>query len=144
MSDKEILLVKGNSAARDLVLSSLGDMASRTVVVGNAAEARDFLLGDGRFADGDLHRPIRLILLDLTGPGVSDFECLRMLKDDARTRTIPVVVLSSTGDEGNVAESYRLGANSYVVKPSNASQFASVIERTVRYWTKLNLPVVAC
>ncbi len=140
MSNEEILLVEDSPTDRDLALSALGDMASRTAAVRDGAEAQDFLCGVGKFAGRDLRTPIRLVLLDLFLPKVSGFEFLRVLKADPRTRSIPVVVFSSSRDERNVAESYRLGANSYVVKPLDASQFTAVICRTVHYWTGVNQP----
>lgn len=139
MLQKDILLVEDSATDRDLVLSSLGDLAPRIKWLPDGAAAQDYLLRIGKYSGHDSRKPVRLILLDLHLPKISGRELLRLVKADYRTRSIPVVVWSSSGDEQSIAESYRSGANSFIIKPLDAGRLAAVIEHTVRYWTEINM-----
>src|ERR671915_116580 len=104
-------------------------------------QALDYLFRKGAFADrADV--PPRLVLLDLKMPKVGGIEVLRAIKSDERTRRIPVVVMTSSQEESDVAKTYDLGVNSYVVKPMDFSQFAEVTRQAGFYWLAINRSIV--
>lgn len=147
MSEKdqpvEILLVEDNPADEELTLHSFrrNHLANRVYVVRDGAEALDFLFGRGEYSSrAGLDGP-RVILLDLKLPKVDGLEVLRAIKADARTRSIPVVVLTSSREEQDIVRSYELGVNSYIVKPVNFEQFAEAIRELGFYWLLLNRTV---
>ena len=133
----EILLVEDNPNDIELTLHAFkkNHIANSVHIARDGAEALDFIFGDG--ANGG-DQSLRLILLDLKLPKVDGIEVLRKLKGDPRTRDIPVVVLTSSNQERDVAESYRLGVNSYIVKPVDFVQFNEVIKALGWYWLVLN------
>lgn len=143
-SDVEILLVEDNPNDVELTLRALKQhrIVNRVHVARDGAEALEFFLGtdaSGRRTDA---RP-KLILLDLKLPKVSGLEVLRRLKAEERTRTIPVVILSSSREEPDIAEAYKLGANSYVVKPVEFGHFAEAVKQLGLYWMLVNQPPAA-
>ena len=105
-------------------------------------DAEDYLLGNGSYGDRASHALPHLILLDLKLPLVVGIEVLRKVKRDPRTRTIPVVVMTSSSEERDIYESYHLGVNSYVVKPVDFEQFSESIRQIGNYWLQLNQPPV--
>jgi CheY-like chemotaxis protein len=136
----EILLVEDDPNDLELTLHALRrhDFAGQIQVVRDGAEALDFMFCTGHYAGRDpRHRP-RLVLLDLRLPKMTGLEVLQHLKSDERTRTMPVVVLSSSREDRDIAESYRLGVNSYVVKPVDFEQFRRTVQQVGLYWTTLN------
>jgi two-component system response regulator len=136
----EILLVEDDPNDLELTLHALRrpDFAGQIQVVRDGAEALDFMFCTGPYAGRDpRHRP-RLVLLDLRLPKMTGLEVLQHLKSDERTRTMPVVVLSSSREDRDIAESYRLGVNSYVVKPVDFEQFRRTVQQVGLYWTTLN------
>jgi two-component system response regulator len=139
----EILLVEDNPHDVELTLRALTEhrIVNRVHVARDGVEALDFLFGSDPSGPPLAARP-RLILLDLKLPRVSGLEVLQRLKAEERTRTIPVVILSSSREEPDVAEAYRLGANSYVVKPVEFGQFAEAVRQIGLYWVLLNQPPV--
>ena len=138
----EILLVEDNPDDVELTLHALkkSRLVNRILVVRDGAEALDFLYGEGEFAGRNPRDVPRLILLDLKLPKVSGTEVLRRLRGNPRTRTIPVVILTSSREERDIAETYGLGINSYIVKPVDFDQFSEVAEQLGYYWLLINQP----
>jgi CheY-like chemotaxis protein len=136
----DVLLVEDNPADAELVIESLrlDQVDERLQVVRDGAEALDFLFARGAFASRKLVALPRLILLDIKLPKVDGFGVLRELRADARTRAVPVVVLTSSLVERDVAECYRLGISSYVQKPVDFEQFREVVQLVGRYWLEIN------
>lgn len=141
MTPLEILLVEDNSDHIELTLHALeiNGWANRVHVVRDGAAALDFLFGAGSATESEAQRPRpRVIMLDLKLPKVNGLEVLRRLKSDVRTQMIPVVILTSSREEQDVVESYRLGVNSYIVKPVNFEQFTKSMKDIGLYWLLLN------
>jgi two-component system response regulator len=141
----EILLVEDNKDDLELTLHTLckENLANRIQVARDGEEALQFLFCDGPFADRSFDNRPRLILLDLKLPKVDGMEVLKRLKADARTRTIPVVILTSSKEERDLAEGYGLGANSYIQKPVDFEQFRNTVKRVGFYWLLINQAPVA-
>jgi two-component system, response regulator len=135
----EILLVEDSDADAELVLRALrkGGVVNKVMRLRDGVEAMDFLFREGAFDRRSGGQP-RLVLLDLKMPRLGGIDVLRRLKVDERTRMIPVVVLTSSAEEQDVAESYRLGVNSYLVKPVEFTAFTSVITKAGLYWAVMN------
>jgi two-component system, response regulator len=135
----EILLVEDSDADAELIARALrkGNIVNHLVRVRDGVEALEFIFREGAFKDRRGEQP-RLILLDLKMPRLSGLDVLRRLKADASTKLIPVVVLTSSAEEQDVIESYKLGVNSYLVKPVAFADFATVISQTGLYWAVLN------
>lgn len=138
----EILLVEDNPNDVELTLHALKQykIANRIHVARDGAEALDFLLGSKpeearRMEDGP-----KVILLDLKLPKVDGMEVLRRLKADLRTQAIPVVVLTSSREERDIVEGYRLGVNSYILKPVDFQQFSETVRTLGLYWLLMNQP----
>lgn len=133
----EILLVEDNPNDAELTLRALQQhrLANRVLVARDGAEAIEFLFGDGPKAGVP-----RVILLDLKLPKVDGLEVLRRLKAEERTRAVPVVVLTSSREEPDIATAYRLGANSYIVKPVDFEAFVRAVADVGLYWLLLNEP----
>jgi two-component system response regulator len=142
MSTKTILLVEDNPSDIDLTKRALskGHILNELVVAEDGQEALDYLFGSGMYADRDSARAPTLILLDLKLPKVDGLEVLRRIRGDSRTKRLPVVILTSSKEEQDIATSYDLGANSYIRKPVDFLQFAEAIENLGLYWLVLNEP----
>ncbi len=138
----EILLVEDNPSDLELALHALKKhhIANRIEVARDGAEALDFLFARGKHAGRNLENGPRVILLDLKLPKVDGLEVLQQLKVDERTRNIPVVVLTSSREDRDIVESYRLGVNSYIVKPVDFEQFIKAVQQLGFYWLLLNQP----
>jgi CheY-like chemotaxis protein len=136
----DILLVEDNPNDVELTLRALRKQnpGGRIFVVKDGAEALDFLFGDGPYKGRKLENRPRVVLLDLKLPKVDGIEVLRRIKADARTRGIPVVMLTSSQEERDVVESYKLGVNSYIVKPVDFSNFTHAVTELGVYWNGLN------
>ncbi|MDD5304582.1 MAG: response regulator [Elusimicrobia bacterium] len=136
----EILLVEDNPQDEELTLRALRKhhVANDIRVAHDGQEALDYLFGGGADEPRDEGCYPRLILLDLKLPRVDGKEVLRRIKSDPRTRAIPVVMLTSSREERDLAESYHLGVNSYVVKPVNFEGFAEAVRQVGLYWLLLN------
>ena len=138
----EILLVEDNPDDVELTLHALEryHVANRVYVVRDGAEALDFIFARGSYAARDVTDTPKVILLDLKLPLVDGLEVLKQIKADARTQMIPVVVLTSSREERDLIESYRLGTNSYIVKPVDFEQFTEAARQLGLYWLLLNEP----
>lgn len=138
----EILLVEDNPEDVELTLRALRkhNLANNVLVLKDGAEALDYIFGSGAYAGHKVKNGPRVILLDLKLPKVDGLEVLRRVKADERTRMIPVVVLTSSREERDVVESYRLGVNSFITKPVDFDQFIKCISDLGLYWLLLNKP----
>ena len=116
------------------------NLANQLVWVKDGAEALDFLFATGSFANRCIKNGPKVILLDLRLPKVDGMEVLRRVKEDARTRAIPVVVLTSSKEDRDVAESYQLGVNSFISKPVEFDEFAKTVAELGLYWLLVNRP----
>lgn len=141
----EILLVEDNPDDVELTLHALRkeNLANNIHVARDGEEALEFLFCSGIHAERSFEHPPRLILLDLKLPKVDGMEVLRRLKADARTKTIPVVILTSSKEERDLAKGYGLGANSYIQKPVDFDQFRETVKNVGLYWLVINQPPVA-
>jgi two-component system, response regulator len=136
----EVLLVEDNPDDAEIAMRTLRrhNLANRLVWVKDGAEALDYLFGTGEFASrADGHLP-RLVLLDLKLPKVDGLEVLERIRAEARTRTLPVVMLTSSTQDEDVVRSYQLGVNSYVSKPVQFERFAEVVAKLGMYWLLIN------
>ncbi len=138
----EILLVEDNPSDVELTLRSLekNNVTNRVHVARDGAEALDFIFGTGAYRGRSLNEGPKVILLDLKLPKVDGLEVLRRIKGDPQSQKIPVVILTSSKEERDVVESYRLGVNSYIVKPVDFMQFADAVRQLGLYWILLNQP----
>lgn len=138
----EILLVEDNPSDAELTLRALTkhNLANHVVVVTDGEEALDFIFARNTFSDRNFENRPKVILLDLNLPKVNGLEVLKVLKKNERTRGIPVVVLTSSSEERDIVESYRLGVNSYIVKPVNFDKFIASVKEIGFYWLLLNQP----
>ncbi len=139
---KTILLVEDNAGDIELARRALSKYTSTStlVVTRDGAEALDYLFGAGDYEGRDMSVMPSLILLDLKLPKIGGLEVLRRVRADRRTVQIPVVILTLSEDEEDLIESYNLGCNSYLRKPSNFSKFIENVGRLGRYWLRMNEP----
>ena len=142
MTAKTILLIEDNQSDIDLTKRALRRcrIANELVVVDDGKEAIDYLWGAGAYANRDTAELPTLTLLDLKLPKVSGIEVLRRIREDPRTRRLPVVILTSSNEEQDIAAGYDLGVNSYIRKPVDSTQFTRAIEQLGLYWLVLNEP----
>ncbi len=135
----EILLVEDNSTDAELAIRALRkkNLANNLVWVKDGVEALDFVFCKGQYENRVNSTP-KLILLDLKLPKIDGIEVLRTLKSDARTKTVPVVVLTSSHEERDIVESYQLGVNSYIVKPVDFDKFLEMVSQVGLYWSVVN------
>lgn len=142
MEEFEILLVEDNPTDAELTTRALKrkNLANRLVWVKDGEEALDFIYAKGQFADRNPEELPRLILLDLRMPKVDGLEVLKTIKADENTRKIPVVVLTSSQEDRDVVESYKLGVNSYVSKPVEFDDFIDAVSTLGLYWMLINKP----
>lgn len=115
-------------------------LAANIHVVRDGEDALDFLFCRGAFAERSFDRPPKIVLLDLKLPKVNGIQVLEQLKDDQRTRFIPVVILSSSNEERDLLRSYELGVNSYIQKPMDFGKFRYTVKTAVLYWLAINQP----
>jgi two-component system, response regulator len=140
MEDKMILLVEDNPDDEALTIRALkkNNIGNRLVVVRDGVEAIDFLFCTGPFADRDPKDTPQVVLLDLKLPKIDGLEVLRRIRENPMTRLLPVVILTSSKEEQDILEGYKLGANSYVRKPVDFDQFVEAVRQLGLYWLVLN------
>ncbi|HEY4485218.1 MAG TPA: response regulator [Nitrospiria bacterium] len=140
MQQKVIVLVEDNPNDEALTLRALrkNNVANEVLVVRDGAEALDLLLGQGAHAGRDHDRIISVVLLDLKLPKVDGLEVLKKLRENEKTKLLPVVVLTSSKEEQDMIRSYSLGANSYIRKPVDFAQFVEAVRQLGLYWLVLN------
>jgi len=145
VKEVEILLVEDNPTDAELAIRALkkSNLANKLVWVKDGAEALDFIFASGVYSGRRVESGPKVILLDLRLPKVDGMEVLRRVKGDERTRTIPVVVLTSSKEDRDVAESYKLGVNSFISKPVEFDAFAKTVSELGLYWLLVNRPPVA-
>jgi CheY-like chemotaxis protein len=138
---KFILLAEDDAVVAELVLHTLATMtpAPKVVHVRDGVEAMDFLCARGAFQNRAAGSPA-VVLLDLKMPRLDGLEVLRQVKSDARLRTTPVVMLTSSQDERDIRESYLLGANAYIVKPVEFRKLSYVLQHLETFWLSINHP----
>ena len=138
----DVLLVEDNQQDAELTIRSLKKhkLANNVSVVEDGAEALDFIFCRGKYGERDIKHPPRVIFLDLKLPLVSGLEVLRAIKQDPRTKSVPVVVVTSSREDPDVKAAYELGANSYVVKPVDFESFTKAIGEIGLYWLLINQP----
>ena len=140
LENKMILLVEDNADDEELTLRALkkNHIGNKVFIVRDGAEALDFLFCTGIYADRDPHEMPQVTLLDLKLPKVDGLEVLRRIRADPRTHTLPVVILTSSNEEKDVVDGYKLGANSYVRKPVDFNEFLEAARQLGLYWLVLN------
>lgn len=140
MHNKHILLVEDNPD--DVVLTQRAlrksNILNELIVAKDGVEALDYLLGTGKFEGRDTSILPQVILLDLKMPRMDGLELLQHIRKDERTRLLPVVVLTTSNEEVDKIESYKLGANSYIRKPVDFEQFVDAVQKLELYWLVLN------
>ena len=136
----EILLVEDNPHDAELAIRALKkrNLANNLVHVSDGQSALDFLFGTGTYEGRDDNHQPKVVLLDLKLPRVDGIGVLRQIRADERTKLLPVVVLTSSREERDIVESYKLGANSYIVKPVEFENFSEAISNLGLYWLVLN------
>jgi two-component system response regulator len=140
MTEKTILLVEDNPDDEALTIRALrkGNVVNQIDVAHDGAEALDYLFRTGRFAgSGPIELP-QVVLLDLKLPKIDGLEVLRRVRADARTRMLPIVILTSSNEQIDMVNGYSLGANSYVRKPVDFDQFTEAVRQLKLYWLLLN------
>ncbi len=140
MMHKLILVVEDNPDDEELTLRSLKqiNIANDVTVARDGVEALDFLYGTGKFAGRDVSQTPAVVMLDLKLPKLSGIDVLKRMREDERTRYVPVVILTSSSEDEDMVKSYESGANSYVRKPVVFSEFATAVGQLGLYWLLLN------
>jgi two-component system response regulator len=138
----DILIVEDNPDDAELAIRALkkSNLANFIYVAENGEEALDFIFSRGKFTDRDKSKTLKVIFLDLKLPKVSGLEVLKALKSHESTKTLPVVVITSSKEDPDIAAAYALGVNSYVVKPVDFDSFIQAIGQTGLYWLLINVP----
>lgn len=140
MDEVEILLVEDNPQDLEMTLRALrrNNVANAITSVTDGEAALDFLFARGKYAGRNIDHPPRVVFLDLKLPKIDGIEVLKRVKSDERTKRIPVVVVTSSAEERDRVDSYRLGVNSYVVKPIEFESFVKTIADLGFYWMAIN------
>ena len=142
MDKATILLIEDNPDDVELTLHAFqkNHMANDVVVVGDGAEGLDYLFGTGKYAGRDADKLPALILLDLQLPKIGGLEVLRKVREDERTKRIPVVILTTSDEEEDIINGYDRGCNSYLRKPVDFTEFMNSVSQLEVYWMVLNTP----
>ena len=140
----DILLVEDNPNDAELTLRALkkNNVTHKVSVLTDGAEALDFLFASGAYEGRDVSNRPKVIFLDLKLPKISGLEVLKRIKQDERTKVIPVVVLTSSQEDRDMVEGYKLGVNSYILKPPNFYKFTQVVTELGLYWLLYNKPLL--
>jgi len=140
MNNKLVLLIEDNTDDERLTLRALrkNNINNEVVVAYDGQEALDYLFGAGSYAGRDMAVMPSVVILDLKLPKLSGFEVLKQIRTTDETKAIPVIVLTSSDDEGQIDECYRLGANSYIRKPNDPVEYSDMILQLGMYWLLLN------
>jgi two-component system response regulator len=139
-AEVEILLVEDNPKDVELTLHALRkeNLCNHIHVARDGEEALDFLFCRGSYSDRSLDHPPKLVILDLKLPKVDGMEVLREIKKNVHTQAIPVTVLTSSKEDRDLVESYKLGVNSYIQKPVDFNQFRETVKKLGLYWLVVN------
>lgn len=139
-SEIEILLVEDNPNDVELTLRALKKrgLANKVFAVSDGEEALEYIFSTGRYADRGINIPPKVVLLDLKLPKINGLEVLKKIKSDDRTKSIPVVVLTSSQESIDLQECYKLGVNSYIQKPVDFDKFVEVLSEAGMYWLMIN------
>lgn len=142
-NEVQILLVEDNMSDAELAIRALRkvNLANHLVHVKDGAEALDFLFAKGDFTERDAKKVPKIILLDIKMPRVDGIEVLRQVKAHEDTKLIPVIIMTSSKEEQDIIKSYRLGVNSFVVKPIEFNDFTKVVSELGLYWMLTNQPM---
>jgi len=140
VDDVEILLVEDSESDAELTIRALKkrNLTNNLEHVKDGAEALEFIFGTGKYAGRNIEIKPKVILLDLKLPKVDGFEVLKRLKSDKQACMIPVVILTSSTEERDVVQSYKLGVNSYISKPVDFNKFLDAVSELGLYWLLLN------
>jgi len=140
MHDRVIVLVEDNATDEELTLRAFrkSNIVNRVVVVRDGAEALDYFFRRGTYANRQINEIAQVVLLDLKLPKVNGLDVLRALRADERTRLLPIVILTSSAEEQDLVRGYGLGANSYVRKPVDFTQFVDAVRQLGLYWLAIN------
>jgi len=140
--EAEILLVEDNPDDVELAVHALRreNLANRIEIARDGEEALDFLFCRGRYNNRSFQAPPRLVLLDLKLPKVDGLEVLKQVKSDPRTKAIPVVIVTSSREEMDLVNGYKLGTNAYIQKPVDFAQFRETVKRLGLFWLVVNQP----
>lgn len=139
-NEVEILLVEDNSSDAELAVRELRrhKFANKIHVIADGAEAMDFIFCRGIYSTRSFSQPTKLILLDMKLPKVDGLEILAAIKSDARTKAIPVVIMTSSSEQKDLIAGYQLGVNAFIQKPVDFDEFRRVIERVGMFWLAVN------
>ncbi len=137
----EILLIEDNPHEAQLIVRALtkNNLANKLLHLDDGADAINFIFAEGKYSDRKINNHPKLILLDLKIPKVDGLEILKRVKTDERTKTIPIIILTSSQEEQDIVESYKLGANSYLVKPVDFNSFHKIVTDLGLYWMVMNV-----
>lgn len=140
MSEVEVLLIEDNLEDVEMIIRALkkNHFANDIKVIDDGFDALEYILGEGQYAGRNVHDQPKVILLDLKLPRVSGIEVLRKIKANENTRNVPVVVLTSSTEQPDLEECYKLGVNSYITKPVKFEDFVKVVADLGMYWLILN------
>jgi len=138
----EIVLVEDNPDDANLTIRALKkqNLANRLIHLKDGEEALDFFYGKGAYEGRDINNVPKVVLLDLKMPKINGIEVLEKMKSEENTRAIPVVVLTSSAEDPDIEKCYKLGANSYIVKPVKFDDFTNAVVDLGLYWMVLNKP----
>ncbi|HEX8355971.1 MAG TPA: response regulator [Segetibacter sp.] len=139
-NELEILLVEDNMSDAELILRALRkvNLANNVVHLRDGAEAIEFLTGAGEYADRNVKKIPKVVLLDIKMPRVDGIEVLKQIKENEETKLIPVVVMTSSKEEQDIIKSYELGVNSFMSKPVDFNNFARAVSKLGLYWVLIN------
>ncbi len=138
----EILLVEDSMSDAELTIRALkkNNLANKLIHLEDGQEALDFIFSEGNYSKRKIENTPKLIILDLKMPKINGIQVLQKIKSDERTKKIPVIVLTSSKEDPDIQECYRLGVNSYVVKPVKFEKFLDAVSELGLYWILLNQP----